>query len=224
VHAVTPRGSRGRSDAPAPRPGRRRARSAADRAGEVPDAELCRALVSGDAHAADAVFDRVEDAVDSVLVRLLGPADPDRDDLMQQAIERVIGTIVSKRFSQACSLRSWATVITQHLVVDTIRARARERKLFDRTLKQNPPDAVNESAETPERAAENRRRIERLFAALARVNRRRAEAVVMHDILGHDLAEMARIVGVSVAAAQSRLVRGRREVLAWIREAEAKDV
>jgi len=221
---VTPRGTRGRA-VPAPRFGRARPRAQESGEGAEPtDAELCRDLASGHAHAADAVFDRVEDAVDSVLVRLLGPADPDRDDLMQQAIERVIGTIVSGRFSQACSLRSWATVITQHLVVDTIRARARERKLFDRTLRQPPTDPIAENAETPERAAENRRRIERLFAALARVNRRRAEAVIMHDILGHDLAEMARLIGVSVAAVQSRLVRGRREVLAFIRDSEAHDV
>jgi RNA polymerase sigma-70 factor (ECF subfamily) len=150
----------------------------------------------------------------------LGPGDSDRDDLTQVAIERVMTTIISGRFSQNCSLRSWASVITQHLAVDTIRARARERRLFDRSITKQPLDLVAAGNPTPERAADNRRRIERLVGALANVNQRRAEAVILHDILGHDLAEMARLTRVSVSAAQSRLVRGRREVLDWIKTKE----
>jgi RNA polymerase sigma-70 factor (ECF subfamily) len=41
----------------------------------------------------------------------------------------------------------------------------------------------------------------------------RAEAVFLHDVLGHELAEIAVITGATVAAAQSRLVRGRKELL-----------
>jgi DNA-directed RNA polymerase specialized sigma24 family protein len=55
------------------------------------------------------------------------------------------------------------------------------------------------------------------------VNRARAEAVVLHDVLGHDLAEIARLTGVTVAAAQSRLVRGRKEVLKLIEGKERRD-
>ena len=38
-------------------------------------------------------------------------------------------------------------------------------------------------------------------------------ALVLHDVLGHNLAEVAEMSGITVAAAQSRLVRGRREFL-----------
>ena len=44
------------------------------------------------------------------------------------------------------------------------------------------------------------------------MNPQRAEALVLHDVLGHDLAEVSALLGVSIAAAQSRLVRGRSEL------------
>src|SRR5450432_1492633 len=188
----------------------------APRGQEMSDTDVCRALAAGEAWAAEVVYDRVEDVVDSVLYRLMGPGDGERDDLAQQALERIISTIVSGRFSHGCSLRSWATLITQHLAIDTMRSRTRERKMFDRSVGPAALELVAEDHRTPERAAETRRRVERLMSALSSVNRARAEAVVLHDILGHDLAEIATLTGVSVSAAQSRLVRGRKEVLRFI--------
>jgi RNA polymerase sigma-70 factor, ECF subfamily len=189
---------------------------------EVSDDEICRALTAGDAWAAEAVFDRIGDVVDAVLYRLLG-ADAERDDLSQQAMERVISTIVSGRYARGCSLRSWATLLAQHVAVDALRARARERRVFDRSASHQTLELVAATTATPERLAETRRRVDLLQNALASVNRDRAEAVVLHDVLGHDLAEIARLEGVSVAAAQSRLVRGRRDVLAWIRAHEGTE-
>jgi RNA polymerase sigma-70 factor, ECF subfamily len=189
---------------------------------ELGDAEICTALADGAAWAADALYDRVVDVVEAVLFRLLG-TDADRDDLVQQAIERVVTSVVSGRFARGCSLRSWATLLAQHVAVDALRARARERKLFDRRIPYQTLELVEAHTATPEHLAETRRRVALLQSALGRVNRERSEAVVLHDLLGHDLAEIAQLTGVSVAAAQSRLVRGRREVLAWIRAHEGTE-
>jgi RNA polymerase sigma-70 factor (ECF subfamily) len=189
---------------------------------ELGDAEICTALADGAAWAADALYDRVVDVVEAVLFRLLG-ADADRDDLIQQAIERVVSSVVSGRFARGCSLRSWATLLAQHVAVDALRARARERKLFDRRVPYQTLELVEAHTATPEHLTETRRRVALLQSALGRMNRERSEAVVLHDLLGHDLAEIARLTGVSVAAAQSRLVRGRREVLAFIRAHEGKE-
>ena len=47
---------------------------------------------------------------------------------------------------------------------------------------------------------------------LVQVDVNRSWTFLLHDVYGYDLKEVASITGVSIAAAQSRLVRGRREV------------
>jgi RNA polymerase sigma-70 factor, ECF subfamily len=184
------------------------------------DDEICSALEAGEVWAAEVVYDRVEDAVDATLFRLLGPGDAEREDLAQQALERVIRTIVSGRYARGCSLRSWATLLTQHLAIDTMRSRARDRKVFDRHVGTQALELIADDHHAPERALETQRRFQRLMEALARLPSASAETVVLHDLLGHGLPEIARLTRVTVAAAQSRLVRGRRKVLRFLAAAE----
>jgi RNA polymerase sigma factor (sigma-70 family) len=153
----------------------------------------------------------------------MGPGEGDREDLAQQALERIISTIVSGQFSRGCSLRSWATIIARHIAIDTMRSRWRERKLFDRSVAPQTLELISEDRHSPELAVDASRRAERLLGALSSVSRGRAEAIIMHDIMGHDIAEIARLTGVSVAATQSRLIRGRNEVLRFMAEQEQPD-
>ncbi len=60
--------------------------------------------------------------------------------------------------------------------------------------------------------ASARAELERLRIQLSEMKSTHAEAVFLHDVLGHELAEIALMTRVSVSAAQSRLVRGRREL------------
>jgi DNA-directed RNA polymerase specialized sigma24 family protein len=53
------------------------------------------------------------------------------------------------------------------------------------------------------------------------MNQDKAMALVLHDVLGHELVEIAAMLGVSTAAAQSRLVRARREFLERVATDEA---
>jgi DNA-directed RNA polymerase specialized sigma24 family protein len=64
-----------------------------------------------------------------------------------------------------------------------------------------------------ERQLEARAEIGELHNILSVMDPAQAETVLLHDVHGHELTEIALIMGVSVAAAQSRLVRGRKELL-----------
>jgi DNA-directed RNA polymerase specialized sigma24 family protein len=52
--------------------------------------------------------------------------------------------------------------------------------------------------------------LRRLDASLRRIGARKSIVVYLHEVLGHELARIAPALGISVAAAQSRLIRGRR--------------
>jgi RNA polymerase sigma-70 factor (ECF subfamily) len=50
------------------------------------------------------------------------------------------------------------------------------------------------------------------------MNQDRVWTFLLHDVYGYDLKEVGQITGASLAAAQSRLVRGRREIHERIRQ------
>jgi RNA polymerase sigma-70 factor (ECF subfamily) len=205
---------------PAARPRPQAKLSLAD--ARLSDDEICRCLQAGESWAAEAVYARVVNVVDAALYRLLGVGDQEREDLAQQAMERVISTITSGRYLRDCSLTSWATLITQHLAIDAMRSRTRDRRVFDRHVGTDAVELVADGQRTAEHFVEAQRRARRLRSALGAIPAANAEAVVLHDVLGHNLAEIARLTGVSIAAAQSRLVRGRRKVMRLLESEERR--
>jgi RNA polymerase sigma-70 factor, ECF subfamily len=184
----------------------------ADRAARGPtDEQLVDAVQQGDAAVAGKVYDRLLGAVDHALYRVFGRREHDHDDLVQAAFEQIVLTLSRRSYARACSLQTWASTIATHVAFNALRARRRERRVFDR-------DATNVAEPEPpvsadlERTAGARADLERVRWLLAQMKPERAETVFLHDVLGHDLAEIALMTRVSVAAAQSRLVRGRREL------------
>ncbi|MBI3201382.1 MAG: RNA polymerase sigma factor [Myxococcales bacterium] len=174
------------------------------------DAEIIEAVVCGDGAVAGELYDRLVNVVEQTLFRVLGRRESDHEDLVQSAFEQIVKTLATRRFAGACSLKTWASSVATHVALNALRSRRRERGLFDRS--EVDPPAASAGTDNPERDASLRRDIERVRGVLASMSPGRAEALLLHDVLGHDLAEIAALTGVSLAAAQSRLVRGRHEL------------
>lgn len=170
------------------------------------DAELLAALRRGDTAAAAAFHDRVRPQVDRTLYRLMGRRDRDHEDVAQLALIELIYTIDTYRGE--CSIDTWTATITAHTVYKHLRRRQTERRLFAEMLGSEDFDAV--SPRRTGRDAMGRSAMKRVAEHLDRLESNQAWTFVLHDAMGYDLREVARITGVSVAAAQSRLVRGRR--------------
>jgi RNA polymerase sigma-70 factor (ECF subfamily) len=172
------------------------------------DGSLVAAVRAGDASCASALCDRVWLPIDRTIRRLLGHRDADRDDVAQLAMIELVSTI--HRYRGECSLDSWAQTLTARVIFKHIRRRQVERRIFADLLGEEVSNAA--SASFTENDAATRQLLSRVAAHLDAMNRDRAWAFVMHDLRGYDLREMAQMTRSSVAAVQSRLVRGRREL------------
>ena len=182
-----------------------------DATSEPSDEALVSGLLAGERWAASALYDRLEPVVDRSLRRVL--QSNDHDDLVQVVFERIVRTLVERKFAGACSLSTWAKAIAAHVGIDALRTRIRERAMIwdDRVL--GAEIAELRTTGSLETQLEARAEIAALQGILCDIDPAQAETLLLHDVYGHELSEIAILMKVSVAAAQSRLVRGRKELL-----------
>jgi RNA polymerase sigma-70 factor (ECF subfamily) len=169
------------------------------------DNELVAAVRAGDEAAAGAFHDRLRPRVELTIRRLVGGADVDTEDLGQLAMIALIEGI--DRYRGECSLDAWASTVAAHVVYKHIRRRKLERRVFSPPAETEPSSHLNTA-----RALVARDLVRRARELLGNLSEEKAWTFVLHDVCGFDLREIAEITGVSAAAAQGRLVRGRREL------------
>src|SRR3954469_10755962 len=159
----------------------------------------------------------VRSTVDTVVRRLVGSADPEYEDLVQSSLVNVLATFDGGKFRGECPPRGWAAVIARNVAVDAIRARARERRVIAHDGDSLADERGRPEGDLgPERLTDLRETLDRVNLALSGLGPKKARVVYLHDVLGYQLEEVATMLGTSVAAAQSRLVRGRREIIETI--------
>lgn len=166
------------------------------------DAELLAAARRGNPSAAAALHDRVRPQVDRTVARLVGRLDADADDVAQLALMAIVDGI--GRFRGECSLDSWTSTVTARVVYKHLRRRVVERRLFERETTESEAPHDGDPA--------TRELVGRVLAHVWGLDESKAWAFLLHDVCGYNLREVASITGATVAAAQSRLVRGRREL------------
>jgi RNA polymerase sigma-70 factor (ECF subfamily) len=171
------------------------------------DNELVAAMRRGDDSASTALHDRLRPRVEATIGRLLGGRDDDHEDLVQASMIEIVQSI--ERYRGDCSLDFWATTIAAHAVYKHLRRRRIERRIFS-TEEPDTPDLVEPVG--PARTVMARDLERYIRKHLEAVDDTKTWTFLLHDVCGFDLREVARITNVTVAAAQRRLVRGRREI------------
>ena len=175
------------------------------------DRVLVRRVLAGDRAAAIELYRMLQPAVDRTLRRILGRREADHDDLLQQSFEQIVRTLREERFSHACPLTAWAATITARVALSELRSRYRRRRHVDDTV--DDPDDAAPLAEDWQHRVRVRDQVAMVRRELARLDPGHAWVVVLHDLEGHRLVDVAVTLGISLSAAQSRLFRGRRELL-----------
>jgi RNA polymerase sigma factor (sigma-70 family) len=190
-----------------------RAHPIAAEASPPTQAEILAGVAAGQRWAHAALYDMLYPVVARTLQKILHETSPDYEDLVQTSFERIVRTLTGGRASNVVSLPAWAGSIAAHVALDALRAKIRERKFFDRDDASSPRAVEMVVAPNMERQLEARRQLEWLQETLARMNDDQAQTIVLHDVLGHDLGEVAAMMGATVAAAQRRLSRGHQELM-----------
>ncbi len=175
------------------------------------DRQITRGILAGDPEAATALYDRCHEAVERSVLRVLRTKDAEFDDLVQVAFEKILRSIHKGQYKGDFSLPKWASSIATHAAIDVLRARLTERKRTDDS--QHADGVVPLFGGSFERRVEARSEVEQLRRVLAKMPKKQVEAFLLHEVYGHDLDQVAAVLGISVAAAQSRALRGKKELM-----------
>ena len=132
----------------------------------------------------------------------------DFDDLVQMSAEQVFRSLA--KFEHQCAPETW----TYRICYNTL---MKQRRWYHRWIRRF---TLAETDEFPFEATpmptdrldrlDHRERAARLYAALDRLSERRRTVVVLHDLDGLDIEEIAVIVGGNVNTVRSRLRDGRK--------------
>jgi len=164
------------------------------------DAVLLARVVEGDHGAFEEILRAHEDRVFSVCLRILG----DRDQALDATQETFL-TIFRKavQFQGKSAVGTWIYRIAVNTCYDLLR-KAKRRPAISLPDHLDPPDPGAEEAVD---AAGVRPEIQRALADLPKDFR---AAIVLADIEGMSLPEVAAVLGVPVGTVKSRVFRGRR--------------
>jgi RNA polymerase sigma-70 factor (ECF subfamily) len=143
-------------------------------------------------------------------VRSLAGPRGDLDDIVQAAAERALRTL--DRFEARSQLSTWTYSIAYRTVLDHDRWRLRWMRRFQ--LAPEPELLGPAAADSDlERAALEASRAASLHRALARIVPAKRAVVVLHDLEGLELREVARIVGANERTVRSRLHDARKKLV-----------
>jgi RNA polymerase sigma-70 factor (ECF subfamily) len=168
--------------------------------------ELLARVVSGDREAFDQVMRDHEDRVFAVCLRVLG----DRESALDAAQDTFL-TVFRKagQFRGNSALGTWIYRIAVNTCYDQIR-RAKRRPV------ESMPEHVDPSDPSAEEAIESAGRRPEIEMALAALPIDFRNAVILSDLEGLPLPEVAEILGVPVGTVKSRVFRGRRLLAALL--------
>ena len=164
------------------------------------EAELVARVVSGDREAFDTIMRVHEDRIFSVCLRILG----DREEAFDAAQDTFLAVFrKAHQFKADSALGTWIYRIAVNTCYDRIR-RSKRRPTVPFPSHLDPSDP---SAEAAIESAGMRSEIAEALASLPPGFR---SAVVLSDIEGMTMPQVARVLGVPVGTAKSRIFRGRR--------------
>jgi DNA-directed RNA polymerase specialized sigma24 family protein len=152
----------------------------------VPERVVYDAIQSGDERQASQVYKRLLPAIQATLLRVIGGPDTNHRELTQRSIEHVIVELSRHSGPWVCSLDAWATTAAAQVALDVLVARARETR-----------DGSSAGSA-----------VDRLRWLLTELPRQQAMAVVLCDVMGLPVSDVAQTLGLGAERLKRLLSAG----------------
>ena len=174
------------------------------------DDDLVQAAQSGDNEAFAELCRRHAQAARRRILAIVRHQE-DAEDAMQETLLRAYVNL--ERFRQSCKFSTWITAIGINAALGVIRKRKSRR---ESDIEPSGPDEpgwdIVDQAPDPERRVAKAQIILLLRKELHGLSPKMQEVVTSYYGHDHSLQEAADALGISIAAAKSRLLRGRRSL------------
>ena len=163
----------------------------------------------GDKEALGELYRRYRSEVARNLHRMLGPGRGDLEDVLQEVFIEVFRSI--PRFRGDARVSTWLYRVCVNVALQRLRKRKRRAEV---SADEVPEPAPSDGGETPERALDNRRRLDAVYRLLDELSPKKRVVFILHEIEGREPKEIAGIVGAPVLTVRTRLHYARKEFYA----------
>jgi RNA polymerase sigma-70 factor, ECF subfamily len=179
--------------------------------GEASEAELIQRCRKGERAAFERLYRDQRRIVAATLFRVLGDRG-ELDDLTQEVF--VIAFRGLERFRGESKISTWLYRICVNVALGRLRSKARRPPPVP--MAEPAETSPEESPDTPERLLERREDVARVYRALDQLSPKKRVVIVLHEIEGLDLKEIADIVGAPQVTVRTRLHYARKEFYALV--------
>jgi RNA polymerase sigma-70 factor (ECF subfamily) len=175
------------------------------------DDRLVRAAQGGDAGALEVLLARYQPQVYRFGMKMCRRPE-DAQDVLQETLLAAARTV--RGFRGASSISTWLYTIARSFCIKQRRRRVTAPELVSLEARASQVRRTADATRDPERSLADREIAAALDAAIGALDPPLREVLVLRDVEGLSAAEVAAVVGASVAAVKSRLHRARSAVRA----------
>ena len=178
---------------------------------DATEAELIARCRAGERAAFERLYRDQRRIVAATLYRVMGDRG-ELDDLVQEVF--VIAFRGLERFRGESKISTWLYRICINVALGRLRTKSRRPPPLQ--LTEPAESAPEDSPDTPERLLERREDVAKVYRALDQLSPKKRVVLVLHEIEGLDLKEIAEIVGAPQVTVRTRLHYARKEFYAIV--------
>lgn len=174
------------------------------------EAKLIKAAASGNIKAFRRIYDQYLDQVTRTVGRYLGPC-PDVEDVVQDAFIELHKSL--DNVSDYGAFEGWVYRVARNVAISHRRRKRTSVNLAKLKQLRAPVDQWNKLAA--------REKVRALYAAMDCLSEKKREALILYEIEGYTLQQIADETDTSINTIASRVRRGREKLLKLIRRSLA---